>query len=678
VTGPGSGAPMTAGEPAGQPGQLPSGSQILRGADRSPEDAVEVRAGDLSAEFAAGGLRYLRMGGIEVARRIAVAVRDQAWNTVPAALSDVRIHQTGDEFRITFVSRHEAGELCFVWKGIIGGTADGSCSFSMDGSAVTSFPYRRIGICVLHPPEEFAGQGFSATGGGAAISGQLPALVAPPGPSAGIDEPLIPAFARLALSGRHVFAEFSFTGDHFEIEDQRNWTDDSFKSYSRLPVVSSEPEHLAAGTRLQQAVSVSATMRGRAPRTRPPAVPPIVIGDEMAARMPEAGLAHADDVPPAARGTTGLLARMALAHLRADVHLQREGWAGRLDRARRQAQELGCPLEIAVFLENGAPAGAGQLAPVLTQVPVRRVLVYRADAESTPGADVAAVRAALAALPPGTPFGGGTDLNFAELNRSRPDVTAMDAIAFPINPQVHAADEDSMVETAEGVRAVVRTARSFAAGRPVLVSPISLRPRFNPDEPEVPDGSAATRPGNADPRQLSLFGACWALVTMKALAEEGVHATTWFETTGPRGVIDSDTARPASSLFPGHPGLVFPVYHLLRDVCEFGGAPLLACSGDPLRAAAIAVRREDGMAILVANLRPEPAAIEVVLPHRPRPGEVTIRRLNAVTAADAMLSPESFRGRAQAQSVRGRALRLDLLPYEYSRLDLGLGGEQDG
>jgi D-apionolactonase len=666
---------MTADMPAGQPGQLPSENRILRGADEPPEDVLRVRAGDLSAEFAAGGLRYLRLRGIEVARRIVVAVRDQAWNTVPGALSDVRMHQAADEFWITFSSRHEAGELCFIWKGTIAGTADGSCSFGMDGSAVTSFPYRRIGICVLHPPEEFAGRGFSATGGGAAISGQLPALVAPPGPSAGIDEPLIPAFARLALSGRHVSAEFSFTGDHFEIEDQRNWTDASFKSYSRLPVVSAEPEHLAAGTRLQQTVSVSATVQGRAPRTRPPAVPQIVIGDETAALMPEVGLAHADDLPPPAPRTAELLARMALAHLRTDVHLQWESWAQRLGRTRLQAQELGCPLEIAVFMENADTAGLGQLAAVLGQVPVRRVLVYRADAESTPGADVAAARAA---LPSGIPFGGGTDLNFAELNRSRPDVAAMDAIAFPINPQVHATDEDSMVETAEGVRAVIRTARSFAAGRPVLVSPISLRPRFNPDEPEVPDGPATTLPGNADPRQMSLFGACWALVTMKALAEEGAHATTWFETTGPRGVIDGGTAQPASSLFPAHPGLVFPVYHLLRDVCEFGGAPLLACSGDPLRAAAIAVRRGDHSAVLVANLRPEPSAIEVHLPRQLQRSGVTIRRLNTMTAAAAMLSPESFRGHAQAQPVHRSTLRLDLLPYEYSRLDLGPGGEQDG
>jgi hypothetical protein len=49
-----------------------------------------------------------------------------------------------------------------------------------------------------------------------------------------------------------------------------------------------------------------------------------------------------------------------------------------------------------------------------------------------------------------------------------------------------------------------------------------------------------------------------------------------------------------------------------------------------------------------------------------------------MTATAAMLSPESFRSHAQAQPVRGSTLRLDLLPYEYSRLDLGPGGEQDG
>lgn len=667
---------MTAAGAIGRPPRLPSENSILRGTDQPPAEAVVVHAGGLSAEFTAGGLRYLRVGDIEVVRRIFIAVRDRAWNTVPPVLSDVRVRQRRDDFRITFVSRHEADELCFAWQGLIRGTADGSCSVSMDGRAVTSFPYRRIGICVLHPPAEFAGRRFSASGGSEPLSGLLPDLVAPPGPSAGVDEPLIPAFARLILSGRHVRAEFSFTGDLFEIEDQRNWTDASFKSYSRLPVVGAEPEQLAAGTRLRQAVAVSVASRGRPPRARPRQVTQVTVGGEIAAHLPEVGLAHASDSPPPAGDTARLLARMALAHLRTDVHLPGDDWAGRLGAARRQAQALGCPLEVAVYLGAGGPAGLSQLARALARAPVRRVLVYRPDAESTPGADVAAVREALAALSPGTPVGGGTDLHFAELNRSRPGVAVMDEVAFPITPQVHAADEESMVETAEGVRAVIRTARTFCAGRPLVVSPISLRPRFNPDEPG--EAGPAPPPGNADPRQMSLFAACWSLATMKALAEEGVHATTWFETTGPRGVIGGNPAQPSGGLSPTHPDLVFPVYHVLRDVCELRGAPLLACSGDPLRAAAIAVRRGDRAAVLVANLRPQPIAIELRLPRPLLARGATIRRLNTTTAADAMLTAGRFRDQARAHPVDRTTLRLDLLPYEYSRLDLGPGGETDG
>ena len=275
------------------------------------------------------------------------------------ALSDVRIHQTGDEFRITFVSSHEAGELCFIWKGIIGGTADGSCSFSMDGSAVTSFPYRRIGICVLHPPGEFAGQGFSATGGGAAISGQLPALVAPPGPSAGIDEPLIPAFARLALSGRHVVRRVQL--------HRRSLRDRGSAQLDGCLVQVVQPtarRQRRAGTSRRRKAAPAGRLRighcaGPHTADQAPAVPQIVIGDEMAASMPEVGLAHADDLPPPAPRHRGAAGTDGAGSSEGRCARAAEGWAQRLGRARLQAQELGCPLEIAVFLENGAYRGSG-------------------------------------------------------------------------------------------------------------------------------------------------------------------------------------------------------------------------------------------------------------------------------------------------------------------------------
>jgi D-apionolactonase len=371
---------------------------------------------------------------------------------------------------------------------------------------------------------------------------------------------------------------------------------------------------------------------------------------------------------------------MAPAHLRVDVHLDADGWPDRLERAKRQAETLGCPLEVAVFLPEAAPSDFDRLAAALTKTRVRRVLVYRADAESTPAAEVARMRKVLIGLPPGTPFAGGTDLYFAQLNRTRPDVTMMDSVAFPITPQVHAADEESIIESADGVRAVVRTAHSFCAGRPVLVSPISLRPRYNPDAPDEPTESAAALPGNVDPRQMSMFGACWALVTMKALAEERVSATTWLETLGPRGVIENEAVPVFSGHFPSRPGLVFPLYHVLRDACELREQPLLECSSDgPFTCSAIAVRRSGGVTVLVANLRPEPVTAEIRLPRTELATGVVVRCLNTETAASAMLSAESYRTQASAHRPhRGNKLRLDLLPYEYTRLDYASTDEKDG
>jgi hypothetical protein len=659
-------------------GGLPTASEILRGTDEVPPEAVTVRAGSLSAEFVAGDLRHLRVGEVEVVRRIVVAVRDYAWNTLPPVLSEVRISEDAGSFEIAMTARHEAGDLSYVWAGLIRGTAGGSCSFSMDGTAITSFPYRRIGICVLLPPAEFAGRSYTASLGGRQFSAELPALVAPPGPSAGVDLPLVPAFDRLGIAGRHGTTDFSFTGDQFEIEDQRNWTDDSFKAYSRLPVVGAAPEQMAAGTRLRQTVSIATTVRGRSSPARSRATR-LEVGRATAARMPDVGLAHADQSPPQAAEAAALLARMTPAHLRVDVHLRTGDWRDRLAAAKRAALALSCPLEVAVFLPPAAPADLGQLAHSLANTRVRRVLVYLAGAEGTPGADVAALRTALTSVPAKTPFAGGTDLYFAQLNRTRPDVAMMDAVAFPITPQVHAADEESIIESADGVRAVVRTARAFGAGLPVLVSPISLRPRYNPDAADEPPAPAQALPENVDPRQLSIFGACWALVTMKALAEEGASATTWLETTGPKGVIENQAVPAFSERFPSRPGLVFPLYHVLRDACELRAQSLLECSSDrPATCSAIAVKHGGGVTVLVANLRPEPSTIELRLGGADPAAAVAVRRMSTESAAMAMLSAERYRAQASEHHCRDGSLRLDLLPYEYTRLDYAWPDERDG
>src|SRR5207253_715246 len=55
-----------------------------------------------------------------------------------------------------------------------------------------------------------------------------------------------------------VHAEVSFEGDIFETEDQRNWSDASYKTYS-TPLSLPKPVEVPTGTHIRQAVTIRLT-----------------------------------------------------------------------------------------------------------------------------------------------------------------------------------------------------------------------------------------------------------------------------------------------------------------------------------------------------------------------------------------------------------------------------------
>ena len=67
----------------------------------------------------------------------------------------------------------------------------------------------------------------------------------------------------------------------------------------------------------------------------------------------------------------------------------------------------------------------------------------------------------------------------------------------------------------------MRTAHAYGGGRPVIVSPVTFKQRFNAvatgEQPELVPGEL---PPQVDPRQMSLFGAGWTLGSLHRLARE--------------------------------------------------------------------------------------------------------------------------------------------------------------
>jgi hypothetical protein len=570
----------------------------------APELEVPLRAGPLRLVFDRGGLRWIRLGEREILRGIYVAVREPGWATVPAELEDLEIEAGPESFCIRFVARHRRRPVGFDWRGRIEGAADGRITFAMDGAATATFLRNRIGLCVLHPVESCAGRPcIVETVDGDRASGTFPALVAPQ-----------PAFryvrAILHEVAPGVEVEVRMEGETFETEDQRNWSDASFKTYG-TPLHLPYPVEVKEGTRIQQAVSVllfgltaepvreaAATVPGALPKRRNSAEPVIVrVEPGRGLSLPAIGLGGADLVALGERDA-GRLRPLRLHHLRADLHLDAPGWQLALERAAANARLLGAPLELALFLPDDPRAALRELAGRASRLGPRVVswLLFRASDRTTADGFAALGRAALAGGFPQALLGGGTDTHFVELNRRRPSADGLDLLVFALTPQAHAFDDATLVENLASLRWTAETVRGFAGGTRLGITPVTLRPRVDPSP--TGGGEPGERPFTDDPRQATAFAAAWTLGFLAAAAEAGFASLTFFELRGPRGVMDA--------------GAAFPVLHALADVAARPGAVVLpARPRRPERVQALALRSNGSVRLFLGNVTPEGHPVRV-------------------------------------------------------------------
>jgi hypothetical protein len=163
----------------------------------------------------------------------------------------------------------------------------------------------------------------------------------------------------------------------------------------------------------------------------------------------------------------------------------------------------------------------------------------------------------------GVSIGGGsnTDLYQYQLN---PIGDNIDFLCWSMNPQVHASDDHSLAETPGGALEQTSSIRHASGGLPIVISPISLKPRFNPVAIGQQNDAAAALPPSVDARQMSLLAAAWTVGMLKAVSESGCSSATFFEAVGWRGFLEARSNLVATDLFPSRPGMLFPAFHLFE------------------------------------------------------------------------------------------------------------------
>lgn len=366
-----------------------------------------LRAGPWTLDFDDGDLRDLRLDGRIVVSRIYAALRDENWRTIGGPIADLGISVGEDGFSISYRREHRAPGIAFDSTVRLAGGADGRIVVDYRGVAAAAFRRNRIGLCVLHDQALAGSRVLVEHASGGRSDGAFPVRIAPHQPFH--DVAAITVFPR---SGRA--ATVRFAGDVFETEDQRNWGDASFKTYS-TPQSRPRPVALAAGDVVEQRVEVSAA---------------------------DGGMALAADF--AADLDPGLLRACGIGRLRAIV-------APGADLAPLRRSPL--PLDVVL---HGPPASW----PDLAGLPLAGVVAVPGDRATTPTAWVEALRARL----PGLAVGGGNAAQFTEFNRQRPDGSGWGVVDLPVDPYVHAGDRRSLSDNVPALAAIAASAAAIMPG----------------------------------------------------------------------------------------------------------------------------------------------------------------------------------------------------------------------
>ncbi|MCB0668612.1 MAG: hypothetical protein KDC80_22460 [Saprospiraceae bacterium] len=571
---------------------------------------MELTAGKIKVTYDRGFLRYIKVGNYEVLRMIYFALRDRNWDTMSGRIESEKITTREQGFSISYrwISTHN--DFPFEWDVRIEGNDDSQILFSIRGEAKQDVLKNRTGFCILHSvPENAGGPCTIITPEGEQIEGHFPRFISPHQPFFNITSMRWP----LAKLGEAIL---EFEGDVFETEDQRNWTDDSYKTYC-TPLAIPFPAALKKGQVVRQTVRLQIASLDNPVEENHNEEICVLTPETAITTKPRIGIG-APESGSLAPSEYNQLKEVEFDHYRVEVHFSDAQWQESLDQRIREALGLKLDVEMWLFFSDNEDSELTLFINYLDQLPAETrlfILILHDNHKTTPPALVQKVIPPLRKLNRSVKIGAGTAAYFTELNRERVDTRGLDFVNYSINPQVHAFDDPSLVENSYAQAYTVESCRHYFPGQEIHVSPITLKPRFNPNATSEASPSMQDLPDNVDPRQMSLFGAGWTISSLLSLTKAGSDMLTYYQCTGWKGIIQGDKESPMPDKFAAKMNMLFPVYHVLKCMLDHKGADWLPFkSSHPLKVVSIGFREKNKLRILIANLQSISADVKIKYP----------------------------------------------------------------
>ena len=594
----------------------------LYGTEEPVPPTQELVAGQLTATFDQGALRYIKVSGTEAIRNIAFVVRNKDWGTYHPSIEDVDINQSDDGFTVSYSATCGIEASQINYKASIAASRKGELTFTVRYQATTDFVTNRTGFVVLHPIQGIAGQPVIVEEvDGTVFESEFPQHVDP-----------IQPFKNLRALTHQVSEKTSLRcemlGDSFEMEDHRQWNDASYKTYVR-PLELPWPYTVPQNTPLEQAVKLSVIAEGPKSNSSSSANShkiPCQVTVKKAQHnltMPRIGLGLEPQHLASAKSKIELLNHLGLQQIVVWHCLEQHG-ATEL----RQAAELSNALQVDSVLHAVIPDVDYQ-AEVLELANQCRKAGFTAKAVCVspsvylksimPGPDwpdvtpLEKIYDEVSSVFTDSTIGGGMLAFFPELNRHKPPINHLDYVTHSSNTITHASDDITTMENLEALSHIINSCRTFIKDKPYHLGPSSIGMRFNPYGSATMENPQNQRIAMArmDPRQRGLFNAAWTFGYLAHASRASINTVNLHAPTGEFGLI----YHPEAWNQPGFDGTerqVFPAYHVVAgfaSACGHTVCPVLSSQSQGVEA--VAFEEHGTQTLWIANLTNDTLDVEV-------------------------------------------------------------------
>lgn len=543
-----------------------------------------LNAGPFHTLYDRGFLRYLKYGDSEVLRMIYFALRDENWTTYKPIIENEILDIQPDQFNITYDCYHEEdGQRIYQWKASIHGHPDGTIEFEINGLALKEILRNRAGFCILHPIQGLAGQPCSIYHpDGNKEQLNFPFHIEPRDPFKLIQS------MQWSIDG-HSY-NLDFEGDLFETEDQRNWSDASYKTFC-TPLSIPFPVLLKPGDTVFQKVIFKPVQT--LPFLTPKNDKIILQLTDQKIFSPRIGTKASESLEKPNAPVNSSLQALQLDHYRVDIYLKNPEWKNKVLEENQKAIALQVPLYLVLYLNESFHEQLNDFINWSKEQTIQPSdILLLSEGKPVTSLEVVHNLSTLRSIFPKCRIGAGTDFGFTEVNRNRFDPSGLDFISFSVNPQMHASDNLTIIENIETQEEMIRSAKViFGGSMAIHISPLTLRMRVNPNatNPQKKRNSGSEL---SDPRQLTPFAAAFTLGSLKALSIGGCDSVTLFEDIGPLGIL-SDT------------GKTYPIYDALMIWNQVSSNLFNSHSSHPLVVDALYSRNENSRTLILINYTKE-------------------------------------------------------------------------